>query len=236
MKEAIGVALLVMTANSNRVSLDDLARKTGLNRPMLERKLSHLADRQLLRSAGAFVEMGGVERVMLAEELVRGGLEPKRASRHLGWQEFEQFVLSLLRKNAFRTVRHVVFRTSSGRREIDLLASNDLFLFAIDCKHWKRGLTWSQMKDVARAQIQRARALAVHPEVLGKCGVQGLGGRCIHPLVLTLGEAREQFAEGIPFVPISKLPSFLGGVSPSDERLLRIPVSADGQPSLLKFR
>jgi hypothetical protein len=45
------------------------------------------------------------------------------------------------------------------------------------------------------------------------------------PVILALGDLRERIVEGVPIVSVSKLLSFIYGVSPVDDGIKRILVS-----------
>jgi hypothetical protein len=169
--------------------------------------------------------MDSQQRMALAEQLIHNGGDPKKISRFLGWQEFEDFTEHIFSANSFRTVKHFVFKSSNGRREIDILAWNDTLMFAVDCKHWVRGLSTGRMRDAARAQIERAVSLANRPDLLKRIKVDHTEKRSIMPVILTLGDLRERIVEGVPIVSVSKLLSFIYGVSPVDDGIRRIPVS-----------
>ncbi len=57
--------------------------------------------------------------------------------------------------------------------------------------------------------------------------------RSIMPVILALSDARARIVEGVPVVSVSKLLSFIYGVSPVDDGMKRIPVSRFGVQSRL---
>jgi len=169
--------------------------------------------------------MDSRQRITLAEQLIHNGGDPKKISRFLGWQEFEDFTEHTFSANSFHTVKHFVFKSQNGRREVDILAWNDTLMLAVDCKHWVRGLSTGRMRDAARAQIERVVSLANRPDLLKRIKVDHTEKRSIMPVILTLGDLRERIVEGVPIVSVSKLLSFIYGVSPVDDGIKRIPVS-----------
>jgi hypothetical protein len=171
---------------------------------------------------------------MLAEELIHNGRDPQRVSRFLAWQEFEDFAVHAFEENGYLTAKHVVFKTRGARREIDILAWNDTFLFAVDCKHWLRGLSPARIRDAVRAQVERSKALASRPDILRKRGILQLSRRKIMPAILTLGNARDSVVDHVPVVSISKLMSFLYGISPLDMRFFTFPVQDLGMAALAR--
>ena len=229
----IRIKLLELTRHSSRLTLDQLAQELRTKPVGLIDKVEKLRDCGLLSFGDGKLEVDARQRIMVAEELIHSGRDPLRVSRFLEWQEFENFAVSTFEENVFRTAKHLVFKTRLGRREIDVLAWNDTFLFAVDCKHWSSGLSPGRMSDAANAQVERAIALAKRPELLIKLGVTHTERRSIIPMILALGEARQSVADGVPVVSVAKLMSFLYGISPIDDRFRSVRVGNVG--TQLKF-
>ncbi len=228
------IKLLELTRDKNRITLEELAQHLHTHADMLAEKIEQLAEGRLVNSHDGLVEMDTSQRMRLAERLVHEGHDPQKVSRTLDWKEFEEFAGESLERNGFRTAKHVVFKSRIGRREIDLLAWNESLLLVIDCKHWLRGLSHSRARQVAQAQVERAEALAERYDLLGKCGVSNPENRFLMPTILCLSEPHERIVDGVPIVAVSKLISFLCGVSPIDENLKSIPVNPQtGQSTLM---
>jgi len=228
------IKLLELTRDKNRITLDELAQHLHTHADMLVEKIEKLAEGKLVNSHEGLVEMDTAQRMRLAERLVHEGHDPQKVSRALDWKEFEDFAEESLERNGFRTAKHFVFKSRIGRREIDLLAWNDSLLLVIDCKHWLRGLSHSRARQVAQAQVERAEALADRSDLLKRRGVSNPENRYLMPTILCLNEPREGIVDGVPIVAISKLISFLYGVSPIDENLRSIPVNPSaGQSTLM---
>jgi Holliday junction resolvase len=174
-----------------------------------------LRDKGLLSFSKEVVEQNSTQRLALAEKLIRDGRDSRLVSQQLLWQEFEDFIETALYTNGYRATRHVVFNSHLGRREVDVLAWNDVWILVIDCKHWSRNLTRARLRDAAKAQAQRADALAAKPHILQRHGIRRLDAPLV-PLILSLGESRENIIDGIPIVAISEFASFLHEASPYD--------------------
>lgn len=185
------------------------------------------------RSQGTWT-MNGVQRVRLAEQLVHSGKDPRKVSRLLGWQEFEDFAKTTFTENGFQAEKHLVFRTPVGRREIDILAWNNNFALAVDCKHWRRGLSPSSVKVAVTAQVERVRYLARRIDLLHRLKMPQPESRNIIPVILTLSETRDWLVDGVPVVPVSKLVNFIYGLSPIDRSIRRVPVAGHGTQVRLK--
>jgi Holliday junction resolvase-like predicted endonuclease len=233
MRTQAEIRILELTRGGRRISTDELADSLHIGLERLNQKLDVLSEKKAVSYSEGMVEMSNSQRIMLAEQLIHSGYDPQKVSRFLEWQEFEQFVGETLERNGFRTIKHLVFKSRIGRREIDLLAWNDSFLLAIDCKHWLRGLSPSRSRQVASAQAERSQALAERLDTLKKHGVSNAEKHSLMPMILCLVDPRESIVNGVPIVAVSKLISFLYGVSPIDEKLRRIPVKVETGQSLL---
>ena len=221
MGASVAIKLLQLTKRKLRISLEDVQKESGIQN--LEAELQALKDRELIRFDSEFLEISPRQRIMLAESLVRNGSDVQQVSRLLGWQEFEEFVEAALDESGFRSVRHLVFKSNVGRREIDVLAWNAVWILAVDCKQWSSAHTHSRMKRAAEAQIERARALSERPEIMQRRGMSRLELPLV-PIILTLGEPRERLLVGVPIVGLSKFSSFLQEASPYAAGLLTFHV------------
>ena len=225
----VQLRLLELTNSRPSVRLNELR---AVPKRGIDEAVDALRESGLLDLSDGVLTMDARQRVMLAEQLVHSGADAKRISRSLRWQEFEDFADKILLDNRFFTRKHFVYKCSGRRREIDILAWNDMFLFAVDCKHWLRSLSTGRMKEAARAQTERVTALAERPELLHRLKVPNPEGRGIIPVILTLGELRQQSIDGVPIVSVSRLVSFIYGVSPIDLKLKHVRVDSSSQSRL----
>ena len=227
------LALLKLTGQGKAVSYEEFLERSRYPNDV-RATINLLADAGMVSITSGFLSMDISQRMALAEQLIHAGSDPTKVSRMLEWQEFEDFANDTLLENGFHCLKHFVFKSSLGRREIDVLAWNDNFVLAIDCKHWRRGMIGRRMSLVAKAQTERVTALAKRPELLARAKMHRMQGRTIIPLILTMGDARDGTFEGVPIVPVSKLVNFLYGLSPVGQGILQIHIrNCDGQSFLL---
>ena len=84
------------------------------------------------------------------------------------------------------------------RIQIDVVATLGDMALIIDCKHWKN-MAISKMVQCANQQYARTK-IYVEKNRKIDCGL---------PVIVTLNEVSQPFINKIPFVPISRLDSFL---------------------------
>jgi hypothetical protein len=232
MSDETRLDLLKLTGRGKAVNVEAF-KAQARQRQLTQTTINNLLETRLVSIANGFLSMDMKQRMTLAERLIHEGQNPARVSRYLEWQEFENFTNTTLLENGFQTVKHFVFKSTYGRREIDVLGWSDNFTLVIDCKHWLRGISPRRLMLAAQAQTERVRALAKRPELLARAGMNNLARRSIIPIVLTLGDAQKRSVGAVPIVSVSRLMNFLYGVSPIDDSFLRIPVEKTDAQSLL---
>jgi Holliday junction resolvase-like predicted endonuclease len=226
------IKLLELTKTYKRTTLRDLALGLRVDDKSIRKKLASLRDAGFVNWKDGIVEQDSVQRMMLAQKLIQQGRDPQRVSRLLVWQEFEQFVERALMGNGYRAVRHFVFKSSLGRREIDILAWNDVWILAIDCKHWATRLAYSRIGNSAHAQMERTCALARRADLLQRCGIKSMD-LPLTAVILVLGEPRDRVIDGVPIVPLEKFPSFLREGSPYEPDFTVTRVSQESEQATL---
>lgn len=138
------------------------------------------------------------------------GLDPVELALKAGWKDFEKLCSRILEKFGFETLTNVRFKVSERVRELDVLALREPWLLAVDCKRWTRRRE-SHLRAAAR--LQKARCDALAREIVR---VDALAGRVarwreinVVPVVVSVHETLMKVFEGVPIVPLRKLPSFL---------------------------
>jgi hypothetical protein len=117
-------------------------------------------------------------------------------SSKLNWRDFELFACALLERYDYSSTTNVRF--TNPRTQIDVVAVSGITALIIDCKHWKKMGT-NKMIQCANAQYLRAKTYVVKMHNFINA----------FPLVVTLHELQYKIIENVPFVPISKLHSFV---------------------------
>ena len=207
------VKLLEFTKTHKRTTVRDLMLELRVDNERIQKMLATLRDAGFVNRIHDIIEQKSSQRMMLAHQLIQEGHDPQRVSRLLVWQEFEEFVERAIIESGYRAIRHFVFKSRVGRREIDILAWNDVWILAIDCKHWATRLVHSRMRNSANAQLARTRALAGKTDLLRKCGIKNMELPLV-AIILVLGEPCDRVIQGVPIVPLVKFPSFLQEGSP----------------------
>jgi len=183
-----------------------------MSRVEVRRAVGELAVKGFVGREGGKIAVSGLQKVQLAVLAVRLGASVDRVCRYLSWQEFEQITQFALGECGYETILHQRFRAGRRSCEIDIIGVSSGNIIAVDCKHWKHGLTRGAAEKIAGAQLQRAEAIRLE-ENLGKIeDVLGRSFKCVltvTPVIVTLVENPTSIVRGVPVVPVLRLSSFL---------------------------
>ena len=172
--------------------------------------IEKMAIKDLLRFDGDEIVMSSEQRLELALEALKMGIDPENVCKDLDWQEFERMATIFLRENDYNTVQNLRFNASGRKWEIDVLGLQNPMILAIDCKHWKRSWQKTATKNMVRAQIKRGRQLAtLLPELREKLEILNWRRAKILPIILTLHDAPFKTFLGVPVVSIFRFQNFL---------------------------
>jgi predicted transcriptional regulator len=213
-------SILCRTMENEILRLDELAESLRLPRDVIEDSLRDLALQGIVYLNDETVAVRADGRMAIAIRAIESGLDPEDVSRALNWQEFETLVTEAMKANGYRTVKHLVFKRSGKRFEIDVLAIRNDLILSCDCKHWRHGWNPSRIRSAVKSQITRTQALLESAEPLeSRFGLSKTKSLRALPVILALADVPNRIVEGVPVVPILRLSAFLSGLSPLDSRL-----------------
>lgn len=141
------------------------------------------------------------ERVLAAIALVRTGATPESIASLMSWGEFEEFCAGILRATGYEVKSNIVI--TKPRRQLDIFAETSDLALSIDCKHWGKGFSPSELERIAAEQVERSRLYKAK---------RGLTISVL-PVIVTLVDAPTRIVSGVPVVPIFVLRDFLTSVS-----------------------
>ena len=122
------------------------------------------------------------------------------------WKYFEDFIKTIFETHNFKVKKHVRFK-GKKKREIDILAWNDFFVFIIECKRWKKHRYKVYQLKKACEKLENIK------EEFENCTLSSFSElakkRKIIPLIITLFEEDISFYQNVCVVPIYKLNYFI---------------------------
>lgn len=203
------ITLLKLT-QKGPVDFKELVEKTCLPLVSVRKNLGQLIASNLIKITDDKIEVSSEQRISLAIDAIKIGVDPEAACRFLRWQEFEDVATIALEKNGYVAFKRFRFKLGDRRGEIDVLGFREPLILCIDCKHWKR--TWQRgaMIKAIEAQFQRVKSLSnVDSPFWGKMKIGKWIEAYLVPVVLTLSEAPFNFYKRVPAVPIFRFGSFI---------------------------
>lgn len=101
-------------------------------------------------------EVTVLNRLQLAIEGARRGIQTKILAQYIDWRDFERLSAKILSHHNY-VVETNILMTRPVRLEIDVLGVDPGpgRAIVIDCKHWHHGLSYSMLYDIGRKHIDR---------------------------------------------------------------------------------
>ncbi|MBC7091627.1 MAG: restriction endonuclease, partial [Nitrososphaeria archaeon] len=75
----------------------------------------------------------------------------------VSWRDFENFAEKVLLEYGYSTFRN--FRLKEPRLEVDVLALKKDFGLVVDCKQWKKSITFSKLRSTVLKQVERTKTI-----------------------------------------------------------------------------
>lgn len=127
----------------------------------------------------------------------------ERVSSEVIWQNFERLTAYIFEQNDFSVEINSVKTQKRKRRQYDVIARSTDRTLLVECKKWgSHRPRLSALKNAIRQHKERCEFYWAVTRI------EAL------PIVVTLVEEKIKSYEGVPIVPILKLNSFIGEMSP----------------------
>ncbi|MCJ7760024.1 hypothetical protein MUP59_02640 [Candidatus Bathyarchaeota archaeon] len=197
------IALLRCTLTCKKLSIEALAHAARYPSCAVKNSIERFASLGLLTYEGATINIDHRDRLRLALEAIRRGVDSERVCRALGFREFEDVGSEALRLNGYKTSTRFNFKHSGRRYEIDLVAAKDCRILCIDFKHWAHGLSKSQLSSAVKKQVERTEALKAEKQSYGReIGIRRDQKMAFVPAIVTLTDCETRLVEKVPIFPI----------------------------------
>ena len=197
------LALLRCTLTCKKLSIEALAHAARYPSCAVKNSIERFASLGLLTYEGATINIDHRDRLRLALEAIRSGVDSERVCRALGFREFEDVGSEALRLNGYKTSTRFNFKHSGRRYEIDLVAAKDCRVLCIDFKHWAHGLSKSRLSSAVKKQVERTEALKAEKQSYGReIGIRRDQKMAFVPAIVTLTDCETRLVEKVPIIPI----------------------------------
>jgi len=178
-------------------SMAEFQKRCGIKSSLTAMELLHFLNfRGVGTMSGLAIRFTRIDRLNVLLTALNHGCRPELLSSKLDWRDFEMFTSSILEKNEYHCKSNINF--ANPKVQIDVVAKLGRIGLVIDCKHWKI-MTRAKMGEFADDQLRRTR---IYIDKMNESSI-------MFPVIITLNELPDQVVDGVPFVSIAKLDSFL---------------------------
>ena len=188
-------AILKLTVERDEVNSQKIAEHSLISESMV----SEVLDEFNLKNRINFEQ-----RVKLALEAIKLGVDGERISRYLSWKEFEKLAAEAFMEIGYEVYGDLRFKYGNRRHQIDLLAYNGILMLLVDCKHWKKPPSPSEEERMIVEQERRLIDLKDSLNILWKASGE-LKEITLIPIILTIYEPSKKLLRGHMFISVGKL-------------------------------
>lgn len=204
----ITLNILSLTLSRPVCFINEIADYTHLSLEVLMDYLRILENEGLVRfvDVDGFMAIKVLNRLMLAYNAIKSGVDVKRISKFLNWKEFEILCYNVMESFEYVCHRNVRFKFNSKRFEIDVIGYKMSYVICLDCKHWSTNRI-SMIKKIIKVHYDKT---LIFSKVFKNIFNLNLNGKILFiPVVITLLDEIVGIYDGLPVVSIFKLNSFL---------------------------
>ncbi|MEM2102479.1 MAG: nuclease-related domain-containing protein [Candidatus Bathyarchaeia archaeon] len=204
------ILAVLKLAKNGPIQKNLIAKEARTSTAVTDGLLRTLNAKGFVQLKGKFLEIAPNQKLPLAVEAIRQGLDIERACKFLKWKEFENIAAEAFETNHYRVMRNFHFKACGKRWEIDLLAFNQPIIVCVDCKHWQHGWSKAAIVKTVEAQVERAQALADKLEIfVDTLGLSNWVQATLIPVVLSLIPSAFKFHNNTPVVPVLQMQNFI---------------------------
>ena len=176
-------------------------------------------------------EFNDKERSEFIIALLETGLSPSSLFGLLDWHKFEQVVAMLFSRNGFETITNFRFKSEESKHEIDILAFQYPYLYAIDCKFVRRQTDY-QLKNSALLQKERVDILVSYfflysDFLLKKLQLPKKRTIFVIPVIVSWYSGSLRFYDGVALVPFNNLIGFVRDIDSIKDDLFVVKMRVD---------
>jgi len=202
--------LSILQLGVKKPDIRAISKEAHIPLDIIRKTLKKLADENLIHVEDGRVEISADQRIGLIILAIKGGVDVEQACRAIGWQAFEDLVITVLDSNGVATRKHFRFQNHKRRFEIDVLGLKEPLIFVIECKRWNQSWQRSATMKIVEKQIQRTKALVnAFQEHKVRLEVNGWRAAWLLPMVLTLSVTPLKTYKNVPVIPIFHLQTFI---------------------------
>ena len=202
-----------MSKNQEEVAIEKLAEQIKLS-PQKVFSILHDLNAEmdgLIKIDAKFIHITKNAKKNLIHKAINAGITLEQIIESLHWREFESFCLLVFDYNEYHTYQNFYFTQNKKRYEIDVVAIQQPFIFAVDAKKWKTGHSGA-LKTMVNNQNQRVKDFATslhNRKIREKLALMNWKHAKIIPMIITSKMYEIKIFQKIPILPFFKLNQFL---------------------------
>jgi len=207
------ISLLKLTRD-NVTSSSILAKESRISASVIRNLMTKFHEDGLICLQGNLINVSAIQRIKIVIKSLTFNQDFENVSRELNWSEFENIVAMVFEENDYSVLKRLRFKSQGRRWEIDVYAHKRPHIILVECKHWQRGFTSSTIKKTIIDHLTKIQAfIKVLPDMKKHIKIINWHQATLLPIVVSLTKGPFDFYEGVPFVSVHKLPSFISDLS-----------------------
>jgi hypothetical protein len=189
---------------------EQISLQAGTPQQITEKHLEKLSQTGLIELQDKIVKASPSQRIRIAFQAIRLGVDSERVCRGLEWIEFENLAAVAFEANQYEVKKRFRFKWAGRRLEIDILGYKESLIVCADCKQWLHGWTRSSIAKAVELQVKRTRILAeALPSIPKKIILPRWKKATLIPAIVSLVPGPFKFYTRVPIVPVLQLQNFL---------------------------
>ncbi len=208
----IATSILRLTRTGS-VQKEQVRNDARVSTETLETVLRKLSEMEIVSLQTSFVDISPAQRIKLAIQALKFGLDYEQICKLLSWEEFESVAAMAFEANHFSVLKNFHFQQAGKRWEIDVVGCREPLIVCMDCKHWHHGWRQAAIIKTVEAQIERTRALADSlARYYQRIQIAQWKTATLVPLILSLIPGPLKFHQNVPIVPVLQLQDLINQV------------------------
>lgn len=196
--------------NNTSVDIGTIVNDTKTSLSTIKSVLNKFKNNDFIVIKEKIIEANSFGRIMLSVKALELGADIENVTSLLHWKEFEGISALALERNNFLVRKNFRFTYLKKRNEIDIIGLKKPIVLCIDCKHWRKEINYSSLKNIVPNQIRRTKDLIKFlPNISTKLECASWEFGIFIPAILSLVSNRHKVYYSVPIIPILKFQDFL---------------------------
>jgi len=194
-------AIIVRFLSKGYSEVNELIKNTSIPYNVLVNTLRKFEELNLIKIVNKRLEPINLWE-LLVWSIANNVYDPEYLLGYVDWRMFEMFVCEVLKRMGYNVTRGFRFKHAGRLFEVDIIASHNSRVLAIDCKHWSRSRI-SQLRNAITKHLERVKMFSKISSI--KLGLQGT----IYPVIVVWKDIPLRIIDGVAIVSIFRFRDFI---------------------------